>query len=74
MLNCLILCALRMAPEHPFPAAVEDCYAAVKWIHANAKVLGAASGRLAVGGDSAGLFNRLFMVPWALLCHSLLCS
>ena len=45
----------RLAPEHPFPAAVDDSYAALQWMAANLKSLGATSGKLAIGGDSAGL-------------------
>jgi acetyl esterase len=44
----------RLAPEHKFPAAVDDAIAATKWISGNAKQFGIDASRLVVGGDSAG--------------------
>jgi acetyl esterase len=44
----------RLAPEHPYPAAVDDAWAALQWIGANAAELGGVPRVLAVAGDSAG--------------------
>jgi acetyl esterase/lipase len=53
--DCLIISVdYRLGPETPHPGPVEDCYAALKWLYANAEPLGVIRNRIAVGGESAG--------------------
>lgn len=64
----------RLAPEHKFPAAVDDAVAAVRWLHAYADELGADASRIAVAGDSAGgnLAAVVAQQLRGLICHQLL--
>ena len=54
-LNALVASVeYRLAPEQPFPAPVEDCYAGLRWLHQNVTRLGVDPERIAIGGASAG--------------------
>lgn len=44
----------RLAPEHPIPAPLDDCYAALAWLHGSAEALQIDRTRIAIGGESAG--------------------
>jgi acetyl esterase/lipase len=53
--GCLVVSVdYRLAPEHKFPAAVDDALAAFRWVRDNSKSIGGSPTRVAVGGDSAG--------------------
>ncbi len=51
---CILSVDYRLAPEHPIPAPLEDCYHALSWLFNEAESLGLDKNRIAVGGESAG--------------------
>jgi len=67
--RCDVVCVsvdYGLAPENPYPAAVEDCYAGLKWINEHAEELGIDASRVMIGGTSAG---GGIAVGTALLCR-----
>lgn len=64
----------RLAPDHPFPAALEDANAALDWLRTNASVLNISPAFIGVAGDSAGanLSARLCQTRPGQICHQIL--
>jgi acetyl esterase/lipase len=54
-LHCIVVSVdYRLAPEHPYPIPLEDCYCALQWLVSDAQTIGVDPGRIALGGASAG--------------------